>query len=145
MAAPLGALRADEVHAPVQGLSRVRGLADHVHDQDAALVQPVHHPLRGDADGADEQLGLLLDDHFDELVQLSFGVVVVGLSRARADLREREVDAEWQGRRGEEGFELVDHGAELLGAIAETAYRTEATSGGDGSSEGSGRGMRHAG
>ena len=80
-------------------------------------MELVDDPLRGDADRADEQLRLLLDDDVDEFGELAFGVVVlrsssmslssrktregggsthVGLARVAADLGEEEVDTEWR-------------------------------------------------
>jgi hypothetical protein len=51
-------------------------VADHVHVDDAVLVQPVDDLLGGDTDGGDEQLGTGLNDDVDELVQLALGVIV---------------------------------------------------------------------
>jgi hypothetical protein len=51
-------------------------VADHVHVDDAVLVQLLNDVLRGDADGRDEELGAGLDDDVDQLVELALGVVV---------------------------------------------------------------------
>jgi len=51
-------------------------VADHVHVQDAGLVQPLDDVLGGHADGGDKELGAAVDDDGDELVELAFGVVV---------------------------------------------------------------------
>ena len=48
-----------------------------VHDGDACGVELVHGPLGRDTDGADEELGLLLDDDVDELGQLALGVIIL--------------------------------------------------------------------
>ncbi len=49
----------------------------YVHDEDAGFVELLYCPLRRHADGADEELGLLLDDDVDELGELTFGVIVL--------------------------------------------------------------------
>ncbi len=51
-------------------------------------------------------------------MQQAFGVVVVCLARCAADGGESEVDAKGEGGGGEEGFELLDHGAQLRGRVA---------------------------
>lgn len=52
-------------------------MADHVHNGNASLVESVDGRLGGDTDGADEELGLFLDDDIDKLVQSATSVVVV--------------------------------------------------------------------
>ena len=49
----------------------------HVHDGDAGLVQLFDRMLRGYADGTDEQPRFLLDDDVEQIVQLTFLVVVL--------------------------------------------------------------------
>ena len=48
-----------------------------VHNGDARRVELVNGPLGRDADCADEELGLLLDDDVDELGQLALGVIIL--------------------------------------------------------------------
>jgi hypothetical protein len=55
----------------------------YIHANDAGLVQLLHHFFWWDSHRAYEQLGLLLDDDIDELVKVTFGVVVVGLPGSR--------------------------------------------------------------
>lgn len=76
VATALTALGADDVGADVQALLDVLDVADHVHVQDAGLVQPLDGGLGGHADGADEQLGAGLDDDVDEGIELALGVVI---------------------------------------------------------------------
>lgn len=65
--------------------------------------------MRGwDADGGDEYFGAVLDRNFDELVELSVGVVVVGLAGGAADLGKGEVDAEGCVLVGQVFLEFVD-------------------------------------
>lgn len=72
--------------------------------------------LGGNTDGADEELGLLLDDDVDELVKGTLGVVVVGLAGAATDLGDEEVDTERKVGLVEALLDLLDDGAEVLGA-----------------------------
>ena len=65
----------------------------------------------------------------------------VGFAGGAADGGEGEVDAEGEGGGCEEGFQLVDHGAEVVGGVAETTYDAEAAAVGDGGGEGGGGGV----
>lgn len=76
VAAALTALGADDVGADVEALLDVLDVANHVHVQDAGLVQLLDDGLGRHADGADEQLGAGLDDDVDEAIELALGVVV---------------------------------------------------------------------
>jgi hypothetical protein len=51
-------------------------VADHVHVEDAGLVELVDDGLGGHTDGADEQRGAGLDDDVGELTELALGVVI---------------------------------------------------------------------
>lgn len=73
----LTSLGANKVATDVDGLLDVLGVANHVHDRDAGLVQLVDGPNRGNTNGADEELGLLLNDNVEELGELTLGVVVL--------------------------------------------------------------------
>ena len=57
-------------------------------------MQSLDDGLGRHADGANEELGALLDDDADELVEVAFGVVVVGLSRGRTQGRDQEINSE---------------------------------------------------
>ena len=96
MATSFTSLWTNQVHTNVESFQNMLGVADHVHDQDAGGVQALDDVAGRHADGADEQLGAALDGDGYELVQLAVRVVVVGLARVAADLRQREVDAERQ-------------------------------------------------
>ncbi|UKZ60312.1 uncharacterized protein TrAtP1_001592 [Trichoderma atroviride] len=76
VAAALTALGADDVGADVEALLDVLDVANHVHVQDAGLVQLLDDGLGRHADGTDEQLGAGLDDDVDEAIELTLGVVV---------------------------------------------------------------------
>lgn len=76
VAAALTALGADDVDADVEALLDVLDVANHVHVEDAGLVQLLDDVLGGHADGADEQLGAGLDDDVDEAIKLALGVVI---------------------------------------------------------------------
>jgi hypothetical protein len=57
-------------------------------------VQALDNLLGWNADGADEERGLFLNDDVNELVQLALLVVIVGLAGASADLGKQKIDAE---------------------------------------------------
>lgn len=104
------------------------------------------YDVRGrDADGGDEQCRAFVDDDVDELVQEAVCVVVVCFAGGAAEGGEGEVDAEGEGGGREEGFEVVDHGAQVGGGVAEAADDAEAAVVGDGGGEGGGGGVGHAG
>jgi hypothetical protein len=76
VATTLTALGADDVGADVEALLDVLDVADHVHVEDAGLVQLVDDGLGGHTDGADEQLGAGLDDDVDEAIELALSVII---------------------------------------------------------------------
>jgi hypothetical protein len=80
--ASLTALGADDVDAEVEALLDVLWVPDHVHVEDAGLVEAVDDGLGWDADGGDEELGPGLDHDVDELVELALGVVVAVRKKA---------------------------------------------------------------
>lgn len=108
-------------------------------------MEPPDDVRGGDADGRDEEFRALGDDDGDEVVEEAVRVVVVCLAGGAADGGEGEVDAEGEGGVREEGFELVDHGAEALRCVAEAADDAEAAAVGDGRGERGGGGVGHAG
>lgn len=82
VATTLAALGADDVDTDVEALLDVLDVANHVHVEDASLVQLVDGRLGGDTDGGDEELSAGVDDDVDELVELALCVVV---ARGRED------------------------------------------------------------
>lgn len=76
VAATLTTLGADDVDANVEALLDVLDVANHVHVENAVLVELVDNLLGGDTDGRDEDLGAGLDDDVDELAELALGVIV---------------------------------------------------------------------
>lgn len=94
VATTLTTLGADDVDAALESLLDVLGGTDHVHDKDVVLVETVDDVLGRDTDGTDEELGTLLNDDGDELVELALGVVVVGLTSGATDLGKEEVNTE---------------------------------------------------
>lgn len=107
-------------------------------------MQPLDDIRVGHADGADEEGGAFVDDDVDQLVQLAVRVVVVCFAGGGREGGEGEVDAEGEGA-GEGGLQGADHGAQLLGGVAEAADDAEAAGEGYGGGEGSGGGVGHAG
>ena len=76
VAATLAALGADDVAPQVEALLDVLGVPDHVHVDDAGLVEPVDDGLGGHTDSRNKQLSAGLDDDVDKLIELALGVVV---------------------------------------------------------------------
>ena len=66
----------------------------YVHTQNPRLVQFVHNLLRRYTHCTHKQLGLFFNDDIDEIVEIAFGVIIIGLAGCRAKRREEEVDAE---------------------------------------------------
>ena len=121
MATALGALRAYDVHTRVQRLNSVLRRTDHVHNEDAGRMQAINDALRRHADGRHKQLGAVLDGDVDQRVQVAVRVVVVGLARAAADLRQREVHAERQRWVVQVRFDLVDDLLQLRWRVPQPA------------------------
>ena len=69
-------LRTDEIDTDIEAFLYVLGVADHVHVEDAGAVELIYRGLGRDTDSGDEQLRSTVNDDLDELVKLSFGVVV---------------------------------------------------------------------
>jgi hypothetical protein len=88
----------------------------YVHAKDTGLVQLVDDLFGRYAHGTYEQLGLLLDDHVDELVETALSVIVVCLSGITADGGNEQIDAERQIGRGQRGFQLANGAAQVLGS-----------------------------
>jgi hypothetical protein len=76
VASSLAPLRADKIRSDFNSFESVLRVSDHVHVEDAALVQTVGCPFRGDTNGADEQFGAAFDDDLDKLAELPVGVVI---------------------------------------------------------------------
>lgn len=60
VAASFAALGADDVDAEIEGFACVFGVADHVHDVDAGLVEAFDYVLGWYAYGRDEEAGAFL-------------------------------------------------------------------------------------
>lgn len=89
VAATLATLSADDIDTEVEALLDVLGVADHVHVEDAVLVELLDDVLGGDTDGGNEELGAGLDDDVNQLVKLALGVIVAGKAQ-RVSKREEE-------------------------------------------------------
>jgi hypothetical protein len=76
VASTLTTLCADHVDTEVEALLDVLGVSDHVHVQDAVLVELLDDVLGGYTDGADEELGARVNDDINELVELALGIIV---------------------------------------------------------------------
>lgn len=102
-------------------------VADHIHDQNPSLVEPLDRPRGRNTHGTDEQLCAILNGDFNQLVQLAVRVVVVGLARAATDLRQREIDAKRQRLVVQVALELIDDRLQLLWRVAQSSNDAEAT------------------
>lgn len=76
VATTLATLGADDVDAEVKALLDVLDVADHVHVDDAIGMELVDNSLGRHTDGRDKELGALLDNDIDQLVELTLGVIV---------------------------------------------------------------------
>jgi hypothetical protein len=76
VATTLTTLGADDVDTEVKALLDVLDVADHVHVDDAIGVKLVDDSLGRYTDGGDKELGALLDDNIDQLVELTLGIIV---------------------------------------------------------------------
>jgi hypothetical protein len=112
----LTTLGANNVGAEFEALLDVLGVSDHVHVENAGLMELLDDVLWWDTDGTDKEFCSALDDDINKLVELSFGVVVakcklairasnlhvidtkniLGLSCITANLRQKQVNAEWR-------------------------------------------------
>lgn len=157
--ATLTTLGADDIHADIEGLLDVLGVADHVHAEDAGTVELLDDSLRGNTDGGNEELSTALDDDIDELVELALGVVVavrcerlpcqsdcplflrrymvclLGLTGTATDLGEEEVDTEGGILILQVALQLSDLFAEHIRSITNTTDDTQTTGIGDRSSQ----------
>ena len=76
-------LRADNIHTNRQSLGNVLRGTNHVHNKDVGGVELLNCPFRGDADGADKDLGFAGDDDVDEGGELAACVVFVLCERSK--------------------------------------------------------------
>lgn len=144
VATTLTTLGADDIGAGVKGLLDVLGVANHVHVQDAMLVQLLDDGLGRDTDGADEESGTALDDDVDEFVKLALGVVVagllaymylnlhingnsLGLSSASTDLRNQQINTERGVLVVQEALQFCDLFLQHLGGVTDTTDDTQTT------------------
>ncbi len=76
VAASLTTLGADDVGAYIEAFLNVLWVANHVHVENAILVQAVDDVLGGDTDCGDKELRTGVNDYSNELVEFSLGVVI---------------------------------------------------------------------
>jgi hypothetical protein len=91
----LTTLCANNVDAEIETLLDVLRVTDHVHVEDARLVEAVDNMLGWDTDSGDEELGAAVDDDAHELVEFALSIIVTALiiSSASAQLNcNRETD-----------------------------------------------------
>jgi hypothetical protein len=121
--------------------------------QNAILVELLDDGLGRDANGAHEELGAAVDNYIDELVQLTLGVVVattsldespcvsvtclhiLGLSRATANLRKKQVNTERRALVVEEALQLGDLLAEHVRRVTNATEHTQTSGVGHGGSK----------
>jgi len=73
----LASLCTDEVDTNCECFGDVLGVANHVHYGDASFVEGVNGLAVRDTDSTNKELGALFDDHFDEVRQLTLGVIIL--------------------------------------------------------------------
>jgi hypothetical protein len=66
----------------------------YVHNEDSSFMELFNNFLGWNTDCTNEQLGLLLNDHIDKLIEFTFCVVVVCLSSVSAKSRNKEINSE---------------------------------------------------
>jgi len=66
----------------------------YVHNEDPCFVELFDYFLGRYTDRTDEELGLLLNDHIDKLIEFTFCVIVVCLSSVSTKSRNEEIDSE---------------------------------------------------
>ena len=76
MSTALSTLGADKVRAYIEALLDVLRVADHIHVEDAVLVESVDDVLGRNANSRDEELGAGVYDDGDEVIQFAFRVVI---------------------------------------------------------------------
>jgi hypothetical protein len=96
MTTSFSALGADNVHTSLQGLFGMLRRANHVHNQDTGLVKTLNSMLGRHTDSTNEQFRSMLDNQFNQFIEVTVSVVMVRSTSSTTDLRKREVDAEWQ-------------------------------------------------
>lgn len=69
------ALRTDDVCASLTRLCHMLGMTDHVHIQDAILVEFVDDVLWSHTYGGHKQFSTSRNDDINQLVQRSFGII----------------------------------------------------------------------
>jgi hypothetical protein len=69
-------LGADDVGAEFEALLDVFGVSDHVHVENAGLVELLNDVLGWNTDGTDEEFGSALNNDINKLVELSLGVIM---------------------------------------------------------------------
>lgn len=76
MATALAALGTDHIDTHVKAFAYVLGVPDHIHVEDAGLVEALDNMYWGNADGGDEELGTGVDNYGDEIIEFAFSVIV---------------------------------------------------------------------
>jgi hypothetical protein len=76
VATTLTTLGADDIDTEVEALLDVLDVADHVHVDDTIGMKLVDNSLGRYTNGRDKELGALLDDDIDQLVELTLGIIV---------------------------------------------------------------------
>jgi hypothetical protein len=152
VAAAFAALCADHIDAEVEALLDMLGVADHVHVEDAVLVEFLDDGFGRDTNGADEELGARVNNNVNELVKLALGVVVavlssavrvlsrcachlLGLACASTNLGKKQVDTKGRFLVVQVSLQLGDLLAQHVWCVADATQDTDASSICDGSSE----------
>lgn len=72
----LTTLSTNDIDAEVQALLHMLWVSDHVHVENAGLMNTFDDMLRWHTNSRDEEFGSAVDDDIDKLIELTLGVIV---------------------------------------------------------------------
>lgn len=75
----LSTLCTNDINTEIEAFFDVLGVADHVHVEDAGVVETIDDMLGWDTDGGDEQLCAAVNDDAHKLVELALSIIVAAL------------------------------------------------------------------
>lgn len=88
----LASLCADNVNTEVEALLNVLWVSDHVHVQNAGLVEALDNMFGRNSDGGDEKLSTRVDNNAGQLVELSLRIIVAGQESERQHLNCNQIE-----------------------------------------------------
>jgi hypothetical protein len=85
VSASFATLSADQINSDVKALLHMLWVSDHVHVENASLVQTLNNLFGRDAHGRDKKFSTTVNDDADQLVEFAFGVVITRSKSASDD------------------------------------------------------------